>query len=710
MLVSLRERYRRYRRHGLEPLPADASREQREARIAELRTLRGKRRRKLAVRSGIGTLVVAVLVAGLLYWLLMTIGGRDLLLHQIVARLPADTQLTWKSADGPVSGPMTLRGVHFSMPRQRDPDCVPTPEASCAMGRIVFDADTIVLDPAIRPLLGRTLRLDAMDIRGAVLDLPRSDTPFELPQWPNVLPRIEPPLALVADTIRIDDFRVVQEGEPMIAIHGARGGLHAASGELHVEHLSVDSDRGLFALHGDYQPGKDYRTDLVGTAVLPAAAGRSAPRLGLVAKGDLSRMDVAVAGRLPAPTRATLTLRGDKDAPRWRLRADSDALDIGLLTGSADAGTPMAIAVDAGGIGGNAELRGSFRQGDFSATVQPSKLSLVERRLELRPLVVDLFDGRVTANGIADLRDPNDASLKFALNARGLRWASADGKTTVAGDADLGVAGKLQAWALKGQARLQRGEEHAVVDITGHGDQAGMQLDSLRAGMPQGRLDATGEVAWTPAIKWDVDAALAGFDPGYFAPDWPGAINGKLRSTGALRDGAAGLLAHVDARELGGSLRKRPLSGRATVDVDGDAYKGDVALKLGASSIIAKGSIASTMQVDANLAPLHLDDLLPDGKGVLRGTLQLRGARTAPDVSVDLDGSGIAFGDYRAEALHAKGRLPWSRGDGALDIDARGLQAGIPLTDLHAQLRGAVERLRFDAVANGDIGKLALLG
>ena len=72
------------------------------------------------------------------------------------------------------------------------------------------------------------------------------------------------------------------------------------------------------------------------------------------------------------------------------------------------------------------------------------------------------------------------------------------------------------------------------------------------------------------------------------APDWPGAINGKLRSTGALRDGAAGLLAHVDARELGGSLRKRPLSGRATVDVDGDAYKGDVALKLGASSITAK--------------------------------------------------------------------------------------------------------------------------
>ena len=92
--MSLRTRYQRYRRYGLEPLPADASKEQREARIAELRTLRGKRRRKVALRSGIGTLAIAVGVAALAYWLLMTIGGRDLLLRQIVARLPAGSFFT----------------------------------------------------------------------------------------------------------------------------------------------------------------------------------------------------------------------------------------------------------------------------------------------------------------------------------------------------------------------------------------------------------------------------------------------------------------------------------------------------------------------------------------------------------------------------------------------------------------------------------------
>ena len=707
--MNWRERYARYRRYGLDPLPADASAELREARIAELRRLRHARRRRIAIRGGIGSLALALLAALLLYWLLMTIGGRDVLLRQVAARLPAGSELTWKSAAGPASGPMTLHGVHVSLPRQRDPGCVPSRTASCAMGRIAFDADTVVLDPAILPLLGKRLRLDALDVRGATLDLPRSDRPFQLPKWPDVLPDIAPPLALQADAIRIDDLEVSREGEPLVVIHGARGGLDADSGKLHVERLRVDSDRGEFTLHGDYAPRDDYRSDLVATAVLPAPAGRTAPRLGLVAKGDLSRMDVAIAGRMPAPTRATLTLRGDKDAPGWHLRANSTALDLSLLSGSGEASTPLAFDLQADGVGGKANVRGNVQQGDFKATLQPSKLGLEDRLLHAQPLVLDVFDGRVVANGVADLRDPRHASLKLAANARGLQWQGADGTTRVRGGADFGLAGKPDLWAAIGTATLQRGDQRAQVHLDGIGGRDGVRIRALQATMPQGRLDATGTLAWNPHLAWKADATLAGFDPGYFAPDWPGAIDGKLQGNGRVR-GDGSLLAHVEARALDGALRKRALSGHATLDVDGDAYSGDVALALGRSRLEATGRVATAMQVDAEFSPLRLDDLLPDGRGTLRGTLQLRGARDAPDVAVDLDGSDLAFGDYRAGRLAAKGRLPWKAGNGALALDARGLQLGLPFADLRANLRGAVERLRFDAEARGDVGAIAVGG
>src|SRR3546814_15025594 len=121
------------------------------------------------------------------------------------------------------------------MPRQIDPSCVPSDTASCARGRIVFDAQTVVVDPAIRPLLGKRLRLDALVVRGASLELPRSDTPFELPRWPESLPGIAPPMALQADDIRIDNLSVRQDAQALIAIDSARRGLGASDGRLHVE-------------------------------------------------------------------------------------------------------------------------------------------------------------------------------------------------------------------------------------------------------------------------------------------------------------------------------------------------------------------------------------------------------------------------------------------------------------------------------------------
>ena len=710
--MNWRERYRRYRRYGMEPLPADASQQQRDAHATELRQRRRARRRRLAIRSGVVAVALGVLVGGLLYWLLMTIGGRDMLLAQIVARLPAGTTLTWKQAEGPASGPMTLRGVHFSMPRQRDPECVPTATASCAMGRIVFDADTVVLDPAIRPLLGRTLRLDALSVSGARLDLPRGDAPFELPRWPDVLPRIEPPLALRADAIRIDRLDVLREGEPLLAITSARGGLHASSGRLHVERLQVASNRGQFALHGDYVPREDFRADLLATAVLPAPAGRTAPRLGLVAKGDLSRMDVAIAGRMPGPARLTLTLRGDKDAPRWVLRGKADALDPALLAGSE--GTPLAFDVAAEGVGGSAEVRGRIARGELVAVVQPSKLQLQEQRLQLQPLVVDVLGGRVTANGVVDLNEVAAKSgrsppIRLALNARGVRWQASDGATAIHGDADVGIAGTPERWAVKGQARLRRGGERATVALAGRGDRARLQVDALQARMPQGQLDATGVVAWSPHLQWQADATLAGFDPGYFAPDWPGAVRGKLRSSGSVGDDGR-LVAQVDARDLGGTLRGRALGGRGQLEIDGDRYAGEVALTLGGSRIDARGRIAAAMDVDVTLAPLQLNDLLPAGRGLLRGTLQLRGPRTAPDVQVALDGSDLAFGDYRAARLSARGQLPWRGGGGRLQVEASALQAGVALDGLRATLTGAVERLAFDVGAQGAVGVLAATG
>ena len=161
------------------PIDPDLTPEEREERIAELRRKRRARLRFLAIRSAIVSAALVVLLIGVVYWLVTTIGGRDTLLNQIVQRLPDNATLSWQRAEGPVSGPLTMHDVRFTY------------------DAIVFTAQRVTLDPALLPLLGKTLRLDALQIENASLDLPHSEEPFELPRWPDSLPQIAPPLAPV---------------------------------------------------------------------------------------------------------------------------------------------------------------------------------------------------------------------------------------------------------------------------------------------------------------------------------------------------------------------------------------------------------------------------------------------------------------------------------------------------------------------------------
>jgi translocation and assembly module TamB len=635
--------------------------------------------------------VIATVLA--LAWLFNTIAGRDLLLARIVAALPADASLSWTSAEGPAAGPLTLHDVRF------------------AYHGTEFRAVEVLLDPALQPLLWRKLQLDALRVRDAQLWLPRSTEPFRLPSWPQSLPKILPPLGLQADRIEVDGLRVRRDGVELVAISRLRGGIDADTGRLHIEHLQADSDRGQFHLHGDYLPREDYRTQLRGAWHVPAGNGRPAARLGFAARGSLSAMYVELRGVAPGPLRASLAVHG-RAVPPWQLQLNAEGLDPALFSG-ADTGPGWYATLRVDGDGGLAKLEGQARRGDFELRVRPSQVRIDRQRLDLQPLALELFGGRATLSGHADFTQPEKASLQGRVQARGLHWG--EGDAAVRADGDFGLAGTLAQWAAVGKARLKRGEQQADLDFDARGNQARVRVQRLRARMPGGRLDASGELAWSPLLRYDAQAQLSGFDPGYFAPDWPGAVDGRLAIEGARRrDGV--LHTQVLVHGLGGRLRSRPLAGRADIGIDSGArrtdYAGQLALQLGASKIEAHGRIADTLALEADFSPLQLADLLPAAEGTLRGHLHLGGRREAPDLQVDLAGTQLRYGQWRAGSLQARGRLPWHTGTapGELHVEGSELELGMPFASLRVDARGAVERLALDAHAEGESGTLSLGG
>ena len=85
--------------------------------------------------------------------------------------------------------------------------------------------------------------------------------------------------------------------------------------------------------------------------------------------------------------------------------------------------------------------------------------------------------------------------------------------------------------------------------------------------------------------------------------------------------------------------------------------EGDIAIGMGASRVDAKGRIGDTLNVDARLAPLQLDDFLPAAGGSLRGTLAHPGARNAPNIAADLSGmSNLYLSRLKIETGNEKQR------------------------------------------------------
>lgn len=670
------------------PIADDLSPEEREARIAELRARRRARMRVLAIRSGIASVVMLVLLVIALYWLVQTVAGRDVLLNQIIARLPAGSSFTWKKAEGPLAGPLTLHGVDFRYEK------------------IHFTAERVYLDPDLRPLLGKRLRLDALQLTNATLDIPKSDEPFELPTWPELLPQIEMPIAIQADTMGIDGFRITRSTQPLIDIRRARGGIDIGDGYFKAQKLAIDSDRGRIDINGGYEPRDGYATNVVATAVFPASLGRTPARLGLVARGNRRSMDMGLAGNAPAPVRVMLGVRGE-ETPTWSFSGKTEALDLALL-GLVDDSMPLAFDLKANGAGGAADLQGRIAQGDFVAVIEPSKIRIADEVLTVEPLAVRAFEGLTTLRGRADFRIPENPVFKFSVNARGLRWGE-DAQTQIAADADLGFAGQMKAWAAIGKATLVRENQKATVDFDGRGDGEQLMLRKLQAKMPTGTLDATGTVGWEPALRWDLAAKLAGFDPGYFLADWKGNVSGDLASKGQARE-IGGFDATLDVPKLGGSLRGRKLDGRGKFALRGNEGDGELALSLGNSRVEAKGKVGDRLDIDAKLQPLHLDDLLPDANGSIAGTMKLTGARNAPNVDADLSGTGLKWSGYSADALSVRGRLPWTGSGGEFAVRGSAVDVGMVLDSVRLDARGAVENLQFNGDASNTMGSVSLAG
>jgi len=640
--------------------------------------------RYLLIALLLGMLTLALL--GL--WALRSDGGRDFLMARIAAQLPEGSSLTWGKLEGTMWDGMAINNLRY------------------ADSEYVFTAQKVKLKNAFWPLLSKRLDIETLLIDNAVLTLPSDNEPFELPRWPEFLPAIDLPMTIAVDQLQITQLQIQNAKEKLVLVYRADAEVTLAHGEVDLPKLVLKSDSGNLDLKGEYVPREKYRTKLNGHYTAMTENGIAPAQLALTAKGDIDDFTLKLSGTAPAPVLLDLRLQDGSSQPHWSFNTKSDQLLLEHFGLAPD--QPWAFSLSGTGVDGDTKFSGNIKRGEQTLQIEPSQISIEAGVLQLKPVLLRVDAGLVRIQGKAEFVD-KDPVFDVLLSSEQLNFLpeSKDSKTiAVNGSAQMKVVGKLSDWTVNGDAVLLRAKDQAIVKITGRGNEKQLLLDNLSATTPTGKLLGTGKIFWKPDLGGELQANLNQFNPAYFFPDFPGAVNGVLNLK--ARQNADGLwLGEADIKNISGRLRDRALAGEVQAKWDGKNGNGKLALNIGVSRVKASGRFGESYDISADFSPLNLADISPSGGGQLQGTLAITGPSKAPNYRANLSGSQLRWGKDSIGKLDAQGQLPGTGNNGQMHVSASEINvSGQALEQFDAQLSGSINNVRAQASATFEYGKI----
>jgi autotransporter translocation and assembly factor TamB len=472
-------------------------------------------------------------------------------------------------------------------------------------------------------------------------------------------------------------------------------------------------------------------------------------RLALVGSGDQQRTDIA---------ELTIETLNGQIAGKGSLGWSPELVwDLAVTAREIDPGRQW-VGLD-GSLGLKADSRGSLKDGFSYALSLDAAMADYPRALlnlsgsgtaaeaRVAELSIETLGGVIEGQGEA--RWSPTATWTFALSARdinpGSHYAGLDGRVGLTAETSGGLEEGF-AFELQGDAALAD-YPPTRLDLAGIGTATSATLERLAIEVIGGRIDGTGELAWSPVLSWDAALTLADLDPGEVLADWPGRLGGRVQTQGRIldagADGNATAAAHAGATagpdltlsvsDFGGELRGYPVALRGDLAVKGrsiqlrtlEANSGDTRLTLEGQvderidlryafnspslaallpgvkgRLEAQGGVAGTTQQPQIRLALDGRDIEQDGQGIERisASAELGLGQQSP-LRLVIDGSNLILGAQRFERLQVRGDGTTGSHQVSLDLDgnplvlALSMEAGLSTANAYA---GRLTRLSLD--------------
>ncbi|MDP2186866.1 MAG: translocation/assembly module TamB domain-containing protein [Xanthomonadales bacterium] len=634
-------------------------------------------------------LAALLLMAALAWaWLWHSHSGRDFVLMQ-ARGVMADDALSWQSANGTLAGGLHVQGLVLNVDGMR----IQIAQAQLAL--------------ASTALWRGVVRLEPLQLSGITIDipLPSPDAAVAPFSWPSQWPTLPLPLDIEIPKLVVRDLQVQRGDSAPQTIAAINGGLQISSDRVRIKGLTIHRVDDTSRIDGRIGFGKRSTVALTldGESVTDAV---TAWQLHARISGKPVDLQLVLDGNAPGTLALRARVRRDGEHLRWQLNTRAQDIAPQLFGGPEGR---YGVALDIDGIDAAASVAGQVQRDGQALHILPSQIAWQNQQIQLSPLVLSALDGELRIRGSVGVA--GDAPvMALDIAGDGLRWGAGDEVITADGVTQL--QGTLAQWRLAGKATLHRDAVAAHIELRAHGDQQRATLDQLLLKTDAGQSQLNGELVFSPTMHWQVAGDISGFDPGFFAPDFPGTLSANLLSAGSINDELVQFNAELTA--LRGRVRGRALAGHVQLQHKAGISTASIDLNIGSSHVRGNGqhdaSGKQPLSMQATFSPLLLDDLLPDAHGSLNGSIALRGDMRNAQIRGELHGEHLAWKELSVDALQLRASPSASEGtDVELTLD--GLSSnGLRLAQLQADAHGTLTKARWSLQATADTVKANATG
>lgn len=296
---------------------------------------------------------------------------------------------------------------------------------------------------------------------------------------------------------------------------------------------------------------------------------------------------------------------------------------------------------------------------------------------------------------------PSDLKLRWEH----LRWPLRDTARIASTSGTLDIEGRPEAYRYALEAMLAAEKSAGKVQVRGAGDRQGTDL-----ALDKARAQGQASIRWDPALSLDGKLEVRDLDPGVFAPEWPGRLNGSLRARADLSGAAPRTKFEIELAQS--RLRAYPLQLSARGELAGERLRLErMHLLTGKTRLEVAGQVTPPFDAQATLDSPDLAALYPLLRGRAQLSASLKGSVDAPRITARGSGSGLGFEEYELARLDLDADLDLARVSSrpsSLRLTVAGLKGPVKLTQAEVKLGGRMQDHRLDISAAGEPGKIAL--